>query len=270
MKTYLPVLGLLLGAPLALAQNYRSTVSGSTATASDSAAAAASATPKDKDRDASGEFTLGSQAVGNVNELVKKVQEQNAQATKRILEIDAYVNPILGETANRLFGVHSNEYLFLMKQSLARRAPAVFGKQRGADNQTPDGILEYFDKAYAAIQRKEFWFGREESLVPLDNQLYQMMKTDVLAAIAKRSDGEKITAMLTERETLLSRLNTNLPLFNYLQERREWWKTYPDYMKTVEQESQGIEAEIRPGGGGGPGGGRGGGWGGGGGWGRGR
>jgi hypothetical protein len=197
-------------------------------------------------QNADGEFTLGSQAVGNVNELVKKVQEQNEKATKRILEIDSYVNPILGETANKLYGVKSEEFLFLMKQSLSRRSPAVFRKQRSADTQTPEGILDYFDKAHAAIQAKEFWYGREESLVPQDAALYQMMKTDVLAAISKRPDGDKIQSMLTERDTLLSRLNTNLPLFNYLQERREWWKTYPDYMKAVEQESQGIDAEVNP------------------------
>jgi hypothetical protein len=212
-------------------------------------------------QNADGEFTLGSQAVGNVSELVKKVQEQNEKATKRILEIDSYVNPILGETANKLYGVKSEEFLFLMKQSLSRRAPAVFRKQRSADTQTPEGILDYFDKAYSAIQAKEFWYGREESLVPQDAALYQMMKTDVLAAISKRLDGDKIQSMLTERDTLLSRLNTNLPLFNYLQERREWWKTYPDYMKAVEQESQGIDAEVNPtpgwGGGGGGRGGRG-------------
>ncbi|MDR1303927.1 MAG: hypothetical protein LBK76_01770 [Verrucomicrobiales bacterium] len=267
MKPITLILGLLaLAWPPAHGQDYRgkaaATATGS-ATASGTAATTVSGTARNQE--ANDEFTLGMQAVNNVNELVKKVQEQNDKATKRILEIDAYVNPILGETANRLYGIKPEEYLFLMKQSLSRRSPAVFRKQRSADNQTPEGILEYFDKAYAAIQASEFWYGREESLVPLDSALYQMMKTDVLAAIAKRADGEKIQAMLTERETLLSRLNTNLPLFDYLQERREWWKTYPDYMKAVEQESRGIDAEIRPGGGGGPGGpgGRGGGWGGG-------
>lgn len=265
MRTGLLTLVLIvISGPLVFAQDYRAPKPG-TDTSGTTASGAATATSGTTNQDANGDFTLGSQSVGNVNELVKKVQEQNDKATKRILEIDAYVNPILGDTANKLYGIKPEEFLFLMKQSLSKRAPAVFRKQRSADNQTPEGILDYFDKAYAAIQAKEYWYGREESLVPQDAALYQMMKTDVLAAIAKRPDGDKLQSMLAERDDLLARLNTNLPLFNYLQERREWWKTYPDYMKAVEQESQGIDAEVNgtPGwngnmGGGGGGGGRGG------------
>jgi hypothetical protein len=258
MRTGLLTFALItISCPLAFAQDYRApkpgTDAGATASSTGTSGAAGAS-----GQTAEAEFTLGSQSVGNVNELVKKVQEQNDKATKRILEIDAYVNPILGETANKLYGIRPEEFLFLMKQSLSKRAPAVFRKQRTADNQTPEGILDYFDKAYAAIQAREYWYGREESLVPQDAALYQMMKTDVLAAIAKRPDGDKIQGMLSERDMLLSRLNTNLPLFNYLQERREWWKTYPDYMKAVEQESQGIDSEINGTPGWGGGGGRGG------------
>ena len=234
MRTGLLAIALLVAAAsLAWSQDYRAAKPEATTTD----------TAKKED-----DFTLGAQAVGNVNELVKKVQVQNENAKKRILEIDAYVNPILGEVAAELYGIKPEEFLFLMKQSQSRRSAGVFRKQRAADTQTPEGILEYFDKAYAAIRAKEYWYGREESLVPQDAALYQTMKTDVLAAIAKRPDGVKIQEMLTERETLLSRLNANLPLFNYLVERREWWKTYPDYMQAVQEESQGVNTETNQGG----------------------
>jgi hypothetical protein len=195
-------------------------------------------------KDSGNEFTLGSQSVGNVGELIKKVGEQNDTAKKRIAEIDAYVNPILGGIANQLYGISDDEYQFLMSESRARRSAMVFRRQQQADSQTQAGILEYYNSAYTALQGRDFWFGNEQSLVPQDNALYQLMKTDIMAALAKRPDGEKIRGMLTERETLASRLSTNLPLYNYLSQRRKWWTNYPEYMKAVQQEAAGADSNT--------------------------
>ena len=236
MKTVNTILCLVLGASsLAWAQDFRAAKPETPAP-----------TPANSGTKGQGdEFTLGQQSVGNINELIKKVGVQNEAAKKRLAEIDSYVNPILGNIANELYGISPKEYLFLMKQSRARRSAMVFRRQRTADTQTPEGILEYFNNAYKALQAKELWFGAEESLVPQDAALFQMMKTDVLAAVAKRPDGEKIQSMLTERETLAGRLTTNLPLYNYLVQRRSWWESYPEYVQAVEEEAQ--NADNNPG-----------------------
>ncbi len=180
------------------------------------------------------------------NELVKRVKKENDDAAKRISEIDKIVNPIMEETAVKLYGIKPEEFRFLRMQAQSQAPSAYFTKQRRADAGSIEGIVDYFDEAYQALQAQEFWFGREESLVPQDAQLYESMKADVLGSIATRSDGAKILDMLNERAQLEAKLNSNLPLYTYLSQRREWWKYYPDYKRAVEGDSKVKTEQMSP------------------------
>ena len=64
--------------------------------------------------------------------------------------------------------------------------------------------------------------------------------------VANRPDGPKILDMLNERERLMAKLKSNLPLYEYLSERREWWRIYPDYKKTVEDDFKGSLDRMAP------------------------
>ncbi|MDD5261659.1 MAG: hypothetical protein PHD76_07385 [Methylacidiphilales bacterium] len=180
------------------------------------------------------------------SELVKRVKKENDDAAKRISEIDKIVNPIMEETAVKLYGIKPEEFRFLRMQSQSQAPSTFFSKQRRLDTSSIDGIVQYFDDAYQALQAQEFWFGREETLVPQDAQLYETMKADVLGSIASRPDGSKILDMLNERAQLEAKLNSNLPLYTYLSQRREWWKYYPDYKKAVESDSKVKSEQMSP------------------------
>jgi len=126
-----------------------------------------------------------------------------------------------------------------LRMQAESKSTDFFNRQRRLDRTNIEGVVAYFDEAYSSISSGQFWFGREESLVPEDSALFEKMKQDVLAAVAKRPEGSKILDMLTERDTLKSKLNENLPLYKYLSERREWWRFYPEYMTQVKSDFEG-------------------------------
>ena len=169
-------------------------------------------------------------------DLTRRVRKENEDAVKRMEAIDKIIEPVMTEEAVKLYGIKPEEFKFLRMQSESQQTSSFLNKQRRMDAGTVEGLVQYFDEAYRALKGGEFWYGREESLVPKDAELYATMKGEVMAAIAKRPDGAKILELIHEREALTSKMKSSMPLFNYLSERREWWKFYPDYKKAVEDD----------------------------------
>lgn len=170
-------------------------------------------------------------------EMIKKIREENEQAYARILEIEAIIYPAQDEAVVKLFGLQKGEFDFLRMQSESpKSANDYFRKQQRMDRGDMTGIAAYFDEMYEAIQAKEYWIGRESSLVGDDGALFNELKGKVMEELAKTPDGQKVLAMITERDMLIGKLKTSQPLYKYFSERRLWWKSYPEYETVVKED----------------------------------
>jgi hypothetical protein len=209
---------------------------------------------------AGGDLSLNAaKAPQNLDELVKKIEKEREEAIARIEVIDKKVNPVLEDTAKKTFGIEKDEYAVLKMQSESRRSASFFSRQRNLDRNDVQGILEYFDGAYAALQSGDYWYGEEERLVQEDASLFGTLQAEVLKNVQARPDGAEILAMIEERKQLVAKLGTSQPLYRYLTERRQWWTSYPEYMealKTDVETSAHYRGEEAQGGGGGVWGGR--------------
>lgn len=178
-------------------------------------------------------------------ELVEKIKLENEQAVKRIDEIEKAVYPIQEELAQKFFGLEKGEYTFLRKQAQTPQTGVqYFEKLKNLESDSLDTIADYFDEAFSALEAGDYWVGREQTLIRDDAALFAELQNKVVAEMAKRPDGEKLTKMLSERETLLGKLKTSLPLYRYFSERRMWWDNHPGYQKAVSEDA--VPAVPRP------------------------
>lgn len=176
----------------------------------------------------------------NARELLKKLNEENAKNEKRILEIEGILFPYEDRLAQELFFLSPGEFTFLRKQTEAAQvANQFFQAQSRLDRSTWDGVSLFFDLAYDALQAGYLWVGRENELVAQDAQLFNDLQTKVQEEMARRPEGAEMLKLARERQELLTKMKSSGPLLKYLTERRQWWKSYPDYEATV------LEAQPR-------------------------
>ncbi|MEM6885627.1 MAG: hypothetical protein AAF571_11390 [Verrucomicrobiota bacterium] len=180
---------------------------------------------------------------GKIN--VKKLTEtMDTEATKildRIREIDSIVHKAYAEKAAEIYGIEAGEYDFLRRQSEVDSKPLTqfFKSDRSTRLNAIEEAHQYFTHAYDAINKNEFWFGREETLLAKDKALFKTMQGKVATELAASAEGKKVLDLEAEKRRLLQLMETQKPLFEYLIERRKWWETYPDYEELVDQ----IESE---------------------------
>jgi hypothetical protein len=178
-------------------------------------------------------------------EVVTKIKKENEQAVLRIAEIEKFIYPLQEQTAQKIFGLQSGEYTFLrMQAQTPQSATQFFDKLKNTDRSSFGGIVSYFDEAYDALQKGDYWVGREGSLVSDDSALFAELEEKVLEEIRKRPDGDKVIGMIAERDLLLKKLKTSKPLYSYFNDRRLWWKSYPEYEAIVKEESDGQAEKL--------------------------
>jgi len=167
-----------------------------------------------------------------------EMKMDRAKMLKRIGEIDAKVNPVKERLVGELFGLLPEEYYALQFEAENPDSGSrYFPKVRKVYTSSLEGAAMYFDEAYEALRQNELWHGKEEALIQKDVALFALMEGEVAVAIAKLPNGEELTKMIAERADLMSRLNQSAPLYEYLTERRGWWRAYPNYMDNLKQES---------------------------------
>ncbi|MEM1157158.1 MAG: hypothetical protein AAF649_04315 [Verrucomicrobiota bacterium] len=177
----------------------------------------------------------------NVKRLTEAMDTEASKILKRIQEIDSIVNQAYARKAAEIYGIETSEYDFLRRQSEVNSQPLVqfFRSDRRTQLNAIEEAHQYFTYAYDAINKNEYWYGREETLLSKDKALFQTMKSKIATELALTTEGTQILDLETEKNRLLELLETQKPLFEYLIERRKWWKVYPDYEELVDQ----IEAE---------------------------
>jgi len=167
-----------------------------------------------------------------------EMKKEREKTLKRIGEIDAKVNPVKERLVGELFGLIPEEYYALQNQAENPDSGSrYFPRMRKIYFASLEGAAIYFDEAFEALRQNEFWHGREEALIQKDVALFGMMEGEVSVAIAKLPNGADLTKMIAERAELMGKLNQSAPLYEYLTERRGWWRAYPNYLQTLEQES---------------------------------
>jgi|GEM_PF-877702 len=178
----------------------------------------------------------------NARELLEKLNAEAKRDAERIKEIESILFPYEDKVAMELFFMASGEYAFLRRQSeSARTAGRFFQAQQQIDRSSWDGVSIFFDTAYDAMRSGYLWVGREQGLINEDVQLFNDLRTKVQEEMAKRPDGQAMLKLAQERDALLGKSRASAPLLKYFNERRQWWKGYPDYEATV-KESVGLPA----------------------------
>jgi len=167
----------------------------------------------------------------NVAKLQKARDARTQEIIERIREIDAVVSKAFAEQAPKLFGITPEEFDFLRRQAEVESSALTdyFKANRRSGLNTIEEADMYFDNAYQALQAGEFWFGREESLLEKDKSLYNSMAQAIAVELAKTEEGMKILDLRSEKQELISELKDQQPIYEYLLERRRWWRYYPDY-----------------------------------------
>lgn len=170
---------------------------------------------------------------------IGEMKKDREKMLKRIAEIDAKVNPVKERLVGELFGLVPEEYYALQLQAESPDSGSrYFPKLRRIYTSSLEGAAMYFDESYEALRQNEFWHGREEALIQKDVALFGMMEAEVAVAIAKLPNGGELTKMISERAELMGKLNQSAPLYEYLTERRGWWRAYPNYMENLQYEAQ--------------------------------
>jgi len=176
----------------------------------------------------------------NVPKLVQSMDAYVESVMEKVRELDQTIARAFATEASTLFGISEEEYLFLHQQSNVDSAPLTqfFKSGRRSSLNPIEEANRYFENAYQAITSGEYWFGREESLLVKDRQLYEQINQAVAAKLAKTEEGMKILDLRKERQALLSSLEEQAPLYEYLVERRQWWRYYPDYRDLLQDLEQ--------------------------------
>jgi hypothetical protein len=170
----------------------------------------------------------------NARELVKQMNEEAAKDEARIKEIEALLFPYEDKIAQELFFMTAGEYTFLRRQANSSRTAAqYFQAQQQIDRSSWDGVSFFFDTAYDAVRAGYLWVGREQGLVNEDVQLFNDIRTKVQEEMRKRPDGQEMLKLAAERDQLVGKSRASAPLLKYFNERRQWWKSYPDYEATI-------------------------------------
>jgi len=176
----------------------------------------------------------------DIDTMASEMEDFRQKAVRRILEIDEIVEPALTNQAVELFRISADEYRFLRLQATAPESSQSFKKAIdgiGAEAEYDEilQILDYYDAAFTALRNGQFWIGREESLIPKDQQLYQAMQKEIEKALSATEKGREILALIAEREELKEQLSQPQPILEYLIERRRWWTSFPEYEKALEK-----------------------------------
>lgn len=170
----------------------------------------------------------------NAKELVKQMNEEARKDKARIKEIEALLFPYEDKIAQELFFMTAGEYTFLRRQADGSRTAAqYFQAQQQIDRSSWDGVSFFFDTAYDAVRAGYLWVGREQGLVNEDVQLFNDIRTKVQEEMRKRPDGQEMLKLAAERDQLVGKSRASAPLLKYFNERRQWWKSYPDYEATI-------------------------------------
>lgn len=182
----------------------------------------------------------------NVSKLEEMRYTRKNEILKRIREIHAVVEKAFADQAPKLFGISKEEYIFLSRQAQVQSETLSkffeVGRSRGLN--TIEEASLYFDNAFQALQAGEYWFGREESLVEKDRSLHSSMDQAIAVELAKTEEGMKILDLRKEKQQLLSELKDQQPIYEYLLERRRWWRYYPDYEKLTNRLHESQLEEI--------------------------
>ncbi len=173
----------------------------------------------------------------NVEKYGAMIQKEAQAAMKRIEEIDDQVGKAYAEAAVRIFGISKEEYLFLHRQSEvdSNTLSQYFRSGRRTALNVVEEADRYFENAHKAILAGEYWFGREESLLARDKAVYDMMNQKIAVELATTEEGKKIFALQDEKRMLQESFKLQQPFYEYLVERRQWWRYYPEYQSLVEQ-----------------------------------
>ncbi len=184
----------------------------------------------------------------NVKKLTDSMDTEATKVLARINEIDAIVNKAYAKKAVEVYGLEEEEYDFLRRQSEVDNKPLIdfFRAERRSDLNAIEEAHQYFTYAYDAISKNEFWYGREETLLAKDKALFQTMKQKVATELAGTEEGMKILDLEAEKKRLLSLMESQKPLFEYLVERRKWWKIYPDYENLVDAIEEENNQNLAP------------------------
>lgn len=172
----------------------------------------------------------------DVRKMAQEHSDFRQKAVKRIMEIDATIEPVLARTAAELFKITPDEYQFLRLQAMSENSAQVLKKTlEGVNYDEVLQLLDYFDAAYAALQSGQYWIGQEESLIPKDKQLYEAMQVEIEKALSATEEGRKVLALIVEREELVQELDQPKPILEYLVERRKWWDAFPGYKDVLKK-----------------------------------
>lgn len=170
----------------------------------------------------------------NADQLMRMMAEKDAKARQRIREIEGIVFPVEDALAVELFFFAPGEYTFLRLQSeIQRTAGRFFDAQSRIDQDSFDGVAEFFDLAYDQMKTGKLWVGREQNLITEDAALFNELRAKVQEAIRKRPDGQKLLDLLAERDRLIQERAQSGPVLKYFTERRMWWRSYPEYQEAV-------------------------------------
>jgi len=185
---------------------------------------------------------------GNVKKLTQTMDTEATKILDRIKEIDNIIHKAYADKAAEVYGIEPGEYNFMRRQSEVDSKPLVdfFRADRRTRLNAIEEAHQYFTYAYDAINKNEFWYGREETLLAKDKELFQTMKSKVAAELAATQEGMKILDLEAEKRRLLQLMENQKPLFEYLIERRKWWETYPDYQELVDQIEEEKNLHLTP------------------------
>lgn len=174
-------------------------------------------------------FHLQGQSIEQKLENVKKERET---IQIRIKEIEKRINPILTTIAKNLYDLEPLEYRMLKLQAEKPDLAAQFFKKQNAYYENSlEGAAAYFDGAYEALRKDQLWFGREESLIKEDTAVFDKIQERILKELGKRDDAQELLDLIEERKGLIKKATSYGPVYDYLIERRGWWKQHPDYIK---------------------------------------
>ncbi len=172
----------------------------------------------------------------DIRKMAQEHRDFRQKAVQRIMEIDAIIEPLLAKTAAELFRISEDEYKFLRLQAASKNSAQTLKKtMEGIDYDEVLQLLDYYDAAFVALQNGQYWIGREESLIPKDNQLYEAMQVEVEKALSATEEGRETLALIAEREELVEQLSQPKPILEYLVERRKWWDAFPGYEDTLQK-----------------------------------
>ena len=179
--------------------------------------------------------SAGTNAPAKIEERIKELQETRKKASARIQQIDAVLLPVKEEIAAKLFEITKEEYRALLVQSKRPDVAArYFQKMQAAYTATQDGIAQYFDDVHGSLLSGQLWMGREESLVKQDAEMFNEMEKQVLEAMKMLPNWAELEKLIAEREKLEAASRIPDPFLKYHLERRAWWRTYPDYIPTLQ------------------------------------